>query len=86
MIFMKVHNFFSAVLVTLLCVCSVYGAETHGVPNNKVFTVVLDAGHGGHDPGNLGNGFKEKDIALSIVLKIGKLLEANPYQCGVYPG
>ncbi|MCF6296009.1 MAG: N-acetylmuramoyl-L-alanine amidase [Flavobacteriaceae bacterium] len=39
------------------------------------FVVVLDAGHGGKDPGNLGSGFKEKDIALSIVLKIGAALE-----------
>ncbi len=39
------------------------------------FVVVLDAGHGGKDPGNMGNGYKEKDIALSIILKIGKELE-----------
>jgi N-acetylmuramoyl-L-alanine amidase len=37
--------------------------------------VVLDAGHGGKDPGNMGNGFKEKDIALSVILQIGKILE-----------
>ncbi|MBN4085145.1 N-acetylmuramoyl-L-alanine amidase [Flavobacteriaceae bacterium AH-315-B10] len=43
----------------------------------KKFVVVLDAGHGGKDPGNLGNGFKEKDIALSIVLKIGTSLEKH---------
>ena len=42
------------------------------------FVVVLDAGHGGHDPGNLGNGYLEKNIALNIVLKVGQLLEANP--------
>lgn len=42
------------------------------------FVVVLDAGHGGKDPGNLGNGFKEKEIALNIVLGIGKELEKNP--------
>ncbi|MFT5983728.1 MAG: N-acetylmuramoyl-L-alanine amidase, partial [Ulvibacter sp.] len=42
------------------------------------FVVVLDAGHGGHDPGNVGNGYKESDIALSIVLKIGAELEKNP--------
>ncbi|TVZ28245.1 N-acetylmuramoyl-L-alanine amidase [Gillisia sp. Hel_I_86] len=41
------------------------------------FVVVLDAGHGGKDPGNRGGGFKEKDIALSIILKIGKELEKN---------
>ena len=41
------------------------------VPSNKdKFVVVLDAGHGGKDPGNMGNGFKEKDIALNIILKI----------------
>ena len=42
------------------------------------FVVVLDAGHGGKDPGNLGNGFKEKDIALKVVLEVGKQLEQNP--------
>ncbi|WPY97112.1 N-acetylmuramoyl-L-alanine amidase [Christiangramia sp. OXR-203] len=44
-------------------------------PNLDEFVVVLDAGHGGKDPGNMGNGFKEKDIALSIILKIGAELE-----------
>src|SRR6056297_1076249 len=39
------------------------------------FVVVLDAGHGGHDPGNLGNGYLEKNIALNIVLNIGQLLK-----------
>lgn len=48
--------------------------------NNTVnpFVVVLDAGHGGHDSGNRGNGYKESDIALKIVLKIGAVLERNP--------
>ena len=43
----------------------------------KKFKVVLDAGHGGHDSGNIGNGYFEKDIALNIVLEIGKELEKN---------
>ncbi|HDZ13646.1 MAG TPA: N-acetylmuramoyl-L-alanine amidase, partial [Pricia sp.] len=46
--------------------------------NDDKFTVVLDAGHGGYDPGNLGNGYKEKNIALNIVLKTGELLEKIP--------
>ncbi|WP_158976771.1 N-acetylmuramoyl-L-alanine amidase [Cellulophaga sp. L1A9] len=41
------------------------------------FIVVLDAGHGGHDPGNLGNGFLEKNIALKIVLRVGEVLSKN---------
>ena len=41
------------------------------------FVVVLDAGHGGHDPGNLGNGYLEKKIALNIVLKVGEILSKN---------
>src|SRR5690554_411401 len=46
----------------------------------KEFVVVLDAGHGGHDSGNTGNNgkYKESEIALSIVLKIGAVLEKLP--------
>jgi len=40
--------------------------------------VVLDAGHGGHDPGAIGfKGIKEKDINLAIVLKLAKFLEED---------
>ncbi len=47
-------------------------------PPAKPFVVVLDAGHGGHDPGNKGNGYEEAEIALNIVLKVGAILEKNP--------
>ena len=43
----------------------------------ETFKVVVDAGHGGKDPGNTGNGFLEKKIALNIALKLGKNLEQN---------
>ena len=46
----------------------------------ETFKVVLDAGHGGEDPGNLGapkTKYLEKDIVLDIVLKVGKLLEKD---------
>lgn len=40
--------------------------------------VVIDAGHGGKDPGAIGvNGAKEKDINLAIALKLGKMIEEN---------
>ena len=47
---------------------------------DKKFVVVLDAGHGGTDPGTLGTGrykTSEKNIALDVTLKVGKLIEEN---------
>jgi N-acetylmuramoyl-L-alanine amidase len=64
-------------LVFVLFTVSLTSATTPKNDGHK-FIVVLDAGHGGHDPGNTGNGFKEKEIALDIVLKIGRELEKNP--------
>lgn len=46
-------------------------------PDSSPFIVVLDAGHGGKDPGCLGEQAKEKEIALNITLKVEKLLNAN---------
>ncbi|WP_424493653.1 N-acetylmuramoyl-L-alanine amidase family protein [Salinimicrobium sp. GXAS 041] len=57
--------------------CTGFAAENNSTPREK-FVVVLDAGHGGDDPGNRGNGYFEKDIALNIVLKIGAELEKLP--------
>jgi len=46
--------------------------------DTKTFLVVLDAGHGGKDPGRPTTfGYEEKDIALDIVLMVGKLLEST---------
>ena len=41
------------------------------------FVVVVDAGHGGKDPGNRGNGYFEKNIALNIALNVGEILTKN---------
>ncbi|MEG1586181.1 MAG: N-acetylmuramoyl-L-alanine amidase [Bacteroidales bacterium] len=44
----------------------------------KSFKIVLDAGHGGRDPGCIGpNRVKEKEVNLSVALKLGQLIEAN---------
>lgn len=40
----------------------------------KDFVVVIDAGHGGHDPGAVGNFSQEKEINLKVALKLGKLI------------
>ena len=57
-------------LFIIIC-CNILFSQS----KSDVFTVVLDAGHGGKDPGNRGNGYYEKNIALSIALKVGKELE-----------
>ena len=43
----------------------------------KDFTVVIDAGHGGHDPGAIGKISKEKNINLNVALKVGNLIKRN---------
>ena len=65
----KIVFFVFSILFILLCGTNKIQSQ------EKPFVVVLDAGHGGHDSGNRGNGYYEKNIALSIALKIGKTLE-----------
>ena len=43
----------------------------------QIKKVVIDAGHGGHDPGTNGVISKEKDLALRIALKVGNYIEKN---------
>ncbi len=43
----------------------------------KDFVVVIDPGHGGHDPGAVGKIAKEKDINLKVALKVGNLIKKN---------
>lgn len=43
----------------------------------KEFVVVIDAGHGGHDPGAIGKISKEKNINLNVALKLGGLIKLN---------
>ncbi len=47
----------------------------NGENGYKLKTVVIDAGHGGKDPGSLGKHTSEKEIALAIALKAGKYIE-----------
>jgi N-acetylmuramoyl-L-alanine amidase len=43
----------------------------------KIKTVIIDAGHGGKDPGTHGARLNEKDIVLKIALKLGEYIEKN---------
>ena len=63
-------NILSLVAMWLLLVLNAFSA-------NKRFTLVIDAGHGGHDAGALGTISKEKDINLSVALAFGRYVERN---------
>ncbi len=69
----KFIQYFTIVLLFLITI------PTHAVNDGGQFVVVLDAGHGGKDPGAIGSSPKnrEKDINLGITLEIGRLLKAN---------
>lgn len=49
----------------------------YNTAHSQKFKVTLDAGHGDHDYGAVYHGHIEKNIALAVVLKVGKLLEKN---------
>ena len=71
---MKFKVLHKILLVGLLCLtASLYCSTAEA----KDFVVVIDAGHGGHDPGAIGRRGKEKEINLVVALKVGKLIERN---------
>lgn len=48
-------------------------------PESRTRVVIIDPGHGGEDPGTLGNGkVKEKAIVLDIGMKLAEILESRP--------
>ncbi|HLV40139.1 N-acetylmuramoyl-L-alanine amidase [Xanthomarina sp.] len=69
-------------ILFLFILCVLFHISITGLyaqDNSNKFVVVLDAGHGGKDPGKPSkDGYKEKDIALKIALEVGKELEKNP--------
>ena len=54
-----------------------YSSSGSGTLPGGSIKVFIDAGHGGSDPGAVGNGLKEKDIVLSIATKLGALLNGR---------
>lgn len=70
------------IIAAWICSCNVPAmAATDG----DKFVVVLDAGHGGKDPGTIGSAEsnKEKDIAFGITMEVGRLLNSNNPEIGI---
>jgi N-acetylmuramoyl-L-alanine amidase len=60
---------------------AVHSTESIGIEANPV--IVLDPGHGGSDPGGVGNGLQEKDLTLDIANRTKSYMNAN-YPASVY--
>lgn len=68
-----------SIRLTIILLASFLLGAAH-IPKTKpkgVKTIVIDPGHGGKDPGCNGALYNEKDVALSIALKLGELIEKN---------
>lgn len=66
---------YNGLALALIVFLTLYGVDIQS--QNLVDRIVIDAGHGGKDPGASGKHSREKDIVLSIALKTGKLIEKN---------
>ena len=62
--------------ITLLLVTFLFVVADALAANGR-FTLVIDAGHGGHDTGAMGAKSKEKDINLTVALAFGRYVERN---------
>lgn len=69
---MNLKKQFLLCLILFFVIAPILGQGT-----GKPFKVVIDAGHGGNDPGCIGLSLKEKDVNLNVALKVGKLLTEN---------
>lgn len=67
------RNLFIVICILLPAIS--FTAAKHPRDSYRIRTVVIDPGHGGHDSGCLGSSAKEKNIALEISLKLGRLIE-----------
>jgi N-acetylmuramoyl-L-alanine amidase len=73
--YMKKNIFY---ILYIICFLLTFGQSENGqAAAQKQFTVVIDAGHGGNDPGAIGKRGREKNINLNVALKLGQLIENN---------
>ena len=75
----KLHtnNIYIVKLIFLFIVFMLVSGSAQAMKNDKGWVIVIDAGHGGKDPGALGSISSEKNITLAIALKTGEYIEQN---------
>lgn len=76
---MNTKKWFLLFAILILCIPSGYSQA-----KDVIRKVVIDAGHGGNDPGAIGAKSKEKDITLKMALQVGKLIKESCPDVEVY--
>ncbi len=72
---LKLKNILPVTLLTISLLFTGFLPTGSRAPEFKLRTIVIDAGHGGKDPGALGSYSKEKDIALTVALQVGQYVK-----------
>ncbi|MEN6455824.1 MAG: N-acetylmuramoyl-L-alanine amidase [Prolixibacteraceae bacterium] len=70
------NKLFILIFFTSVILCAGHAAFAGRAPG-KTFTVVIDPGHGGQDPGAVYKAIREKDIVLRLALKLGSYIGEN---------
>lgn len=74
---LNTNNIYILKLIFVLLAFIVISVNARTVIDEKRYTIVIDAGHGGKDPGASGAISFEKNITLAIALKTGEYIEKN---------
>jgi N-acetylmuramoyl-L-alanine amidase len=71
------YQYKTSILFLFLAILPVFCSTQITFAQNQPFTVVIDPGHGGRDPGAVGANSQEKNIVLAVGLKLGELIKQN---------
>jgi len=74
---MKLYKYYFLTLILTLFISFNNITQAQDNTTKKKMIVVIDAGHGGKDPGAIGKNGKEKDLALTLALKLGNYIKEN---------